>query len=88
MAELLQQMVNSAEKAATAMAEHMASEEALLIAQLERHLPAPAQCAMVWSMLRSMPLRLLERVMPWVFGARERLGRTDSTRHELVAASL
>lgn len=47
---------------------HMAHEEQEVLPLLEAHLCAAEQRAMVWRTLRAMPLRLLERVMPWVAG--------------------
>ena len=47
---------------------HMAHEEEEVLPLLEAHLCAAEQRAMVWRTLRAMPLRLLERVMPWVAG--------------------
>ena len=46
----------------------MAHEEQEVLPLLEAHLCAAEQRAMVWRTLRAMPLRLLERVMPWVAG--------------------
>lgn len=66
--QLLQQMVHTAERACGAISAHMAHEEAEVLAGLELSLPPAEQCTMVWHMLCAMPLRLLERVMPWVFG--------------------
>jgi zinc finger-like protein len=48
------------------IARHMAREESQVFPLLERHLCATQQRAMVWRTLRAMPLRLLERLMPWV----------------------
>lgn len=48
---------------------HMAHEEQEVLPLLEAHLCAAEQRAMVWRTLRAMPLRLLERVMPWVAGS-------------------
>jgi len=36
---------------------------------LEERLGHAEQCSMVWETLKEMPLRLLERVMPWLAGA-------------------
>ncbi len=45
---------------------HMAREETEVFPLLERHLCVSQQRAMVWRTLSAMPLRLLERVLPWV----------------------
>ena len=52
----------------SSIANHMAREEADVFPLLARHLCATQQRVMVWRTLRAMPLRLLERVMPWVTG--------------------
>ena len=39
---------------------------------LMRSLCMAQQRQMVWAILRAMPLRLLERVMPWVAGEERR----------------
>ena len=39
---------------------------------LEEKLGHAEQRSMVWHTLRAMPLRLLERVMPWLAGTRPR----------------
>ena len=36
---------------------------------LEQHMEVAQQRLIVWHTLRAMPLRLLERVMPWLAGA-------------------
>lgn len=46
----------------------MAREEADVFPLLSLYLCATQQRVMVWRTLRAMPLRLLERVMPWVTG--------------------
>ena len=53
---------------AKAMGRHMAREESEVLPVLMRTLCAAEQRHMVWRILLAMPLRLLERVMPWVAG--------------------
>jgi zinc finger-like protein len=48
----------------------MAQEESEVLPVLMRSLCMAEQRDMVWRILRAMPLRLLERVMPWVAGGR------------------
>ena len=47
---------------------HMAREEADVLPLLEARLCTRQQRDMVWRTLRAMPLRLLERVLPWLAG--------------------
>ena len=47
---------------------HMAREESTVLPMLESCLCAAEQRAMVWRTLRAMPLRLLERMLPWLAG--------------------
>lgn len=49
---------------------HMAREEADVLPLLQERLCASQQRHMVWRTLCAMPLRLLERVLPWLAGAR------------------
>lgn len=65
---MLAQLCESAERVAATIAQHMQREEAEVFPLLEASLCAAQQRAMVWRTLRAMPLRLLERVMPWVTG--------------------
>lgn len=67
-AELVCQLSSVADSLAKAMHRHMAREEAEVLPVLMRTLCAAEQRHMVWRILRAMPLRLLERVMPWVAG--------------------
>jgi zinc finger-like protein len=48
----------------------MAREEAAVLPLLAAGLCTHEQRAMVWRTLRAMPLRLLERMLPWLAGAR------------------
>lgn len=63
-------LCSTADAVCHSMSRHMAHEEADVLPLLEKHLCAAEQRAMVWRTLRGMPLRLLERVMPWVAGMR------------------
>lgn len=58
---------------AKAMGRHMAREESEVLPVLMRTLCPAEQRHMVWRILLAMPLRLLERVMPWVAGEGGRL---------------
>ncbi len=69
MAALLADIARCAEGLARAITRHMAREEAEVLPLLSRSLCFPEQRRMIWRILRAMPLRLLERVMPWVAGA-------------------
>jgi len=48
---------------------HMAREEADVLPLLEARLCTKQQRDMVWRTLQAMPLRLLERVLPWLAGS-------------------
>lgn len=67
--ELILELVRIADAVRGDTNKHMAHEEQEVLPLLEAHLCAAEQRAMVWRTLRAMPLRLLERVMPWVAGA-------------------
>ncbi|KAK9834239.1 hypothetical protein WJX84_003552, partial [Apatococcus fuscideae] len=67
-AELVGELVDSATAAHTAISDHMSREEVEVLPVLMKHLGAAEQRTMMWRSLRAMPLRLLERVMPWVAG--------------------
>jgi hypothetical protein len=54
----------------TAITCHMEREEADVLPLLQERLCASQQRDMVWRTLCAMPLRLLERVLPWLAGAR------------------
>ena len=66
--ELILELVRIADAVRGDTNKHMAHEEQEVLPLLEAHLCAAEQRAMVWRTLRAMPLRLLERVMPWVAG--------------------
>lgn len=65
---LTQDLSQVADKLARAMSRHMAREETEVLPPLMRSLCVAEQRHMVWRLVRAMPLRLLERVMPWVAG--------------------
>ena len=65
-----QELAHLVSKVISSIKLQMAHEEADVLPLLEKHLCAAEQRAMVWRTLRGMPLRLLERVMPWVAGMR------------------
>lgn len=66
--ELILKLVRIADAVRGDTNKHMAHEEQEVLPLLEANLCAAEQRAMVWRTLRAMPLRLLERVMPWVAG--------------------
>jgi zinc finger-like protein len=65
---LTQDLSQVADRLARAMSRHMAREETEVLPPLMRSLCLAEQRHMVWRLVRAMPLRLLERVMPWVAG--------------------
>jgi len=65
---MLEQLYCTARQVCSSIKAHMAREEADVFPLLGRYLCATQQRVMVWRTLRAMPLRLLERVMPWVTG--------------------
>ena len=67
-AGLTAELAAAAGAAAAAISEHMTREEAAVLPLLTRGLCRREQRAMVWRTLRAMPLRLLERVLPWLAG--------------------
>ena len=50
------------------LCKHMRREELEMLPLLQAHLCVAEQRSMVWRMLRAMPLRMLQRVMPVVAG--------------------
>ena len=68
MAGLLEELKLAAERTCKANDAHMAREESTVLPVLQESLCAAEQRAMVWRTLRAMPLRLLERVLPWLAG--------------------
>lgn len=97
-ASALARLVATAERVCAALRGHMAHEEASVLPLLAARLPLPRQRRLVWDTLRAMPLRLLERVMPWLvakLSARDagqllatmRLGapRSDATLVQLLS---
>lgn len=65
---MLERLCSIAERVCASMAAHMRREEAELFPLLERRLCHAQQRSLLWRTLRAMPLRLLERVMPWIVG--------------------
>ena len=65
---MLGRLCSIAERVCASMAAHMRREEAELFPLLERRLCHAQQRSLLWRTLRAMPLRLLERVMPWIVG--------------------
>ncbi|EFN52596.1 hypothetical protein CHLNCDRAFT_138627 [Chlorella variabilis] len=95
-AALVCQLSEVADSLAKTMHRHMAREEAEVLPILTRSVCMAQQRHMVWRILRAMPLRLLERVMPWVAGrlreedVREWLAniRSAAPRHEAPLVEL
>ena len=67
-AGLLEELKLAAERMCRANDAHMAREESSVLPVLQASLCAAEQRAMVWRTLRAMPLRLLERMLPWLAG--------------------
>ncbi|WIA41165.1 hypothetical protein OEZ86_004781 [Tetradesmus obliquus] len=63
---MLGQLVGTARKVCAAISTHMQREEAEVLPLLAAALSPEQQRGMVWHTLRAMPLRLLERVLPWL----------------------
>ena len=63
---LLAQLVEATEALCVAMRGHIEREEAELLPALRTWLGRSAKQQIVWGSLQTMPLRLLERVMPWL----------------------
>jgi iron-sulfur cluster repair protein YtfE (RIC family) len=82
-AGMLGQLVHALRRVCSVISAHMRREEADVLPLLAAALPAETQREMVWRTLRAMPLRLLERVMPWLvakLSAAEAEGLTSSLR--------
>ena len=62
----MQELVALANDVAAAMKAHLAREEQDVLPALRKHLTRGEKHAMVWKSLQALPLRLLERIMPWV----------------------
>ncbi|GIL78726.1 hypothetical protein Vretimale_373 [Volvox reticuliferus] len=65
-ASMLEKLCCSAEAVHTSIQHHMQREETDVFPLLEAHLCEAQQRVLVYRTIRAMPLRLLERVMPWV----------------------
>lgn len=65
-AELVEDLADVAHKLSRAMGRHMTREETEVFPVLMKTLCHAEQRHMIWRILCAMPLRLLERVMPWV----------------------
>ena len=69
MAGLLADLCSAVDATRRAITCHMEREEADVLPLLQARLCASQQRDMVWRTLCAMPLRLLERVLPWLAGA-------------------
>ncbi|EFJ48814.1 hypothetical protein VOLCADRAFT_60154 [Volvox carteri f. nagariensis] len=65
-ASMLEKLCCSAEAVHASIQHHMQREETDVFPLLEMHLCEAQQRMLVYRTIRAMPLRLLERVMPWV----------------------
>ncbi|GAX84312.1 hypothetical protein CEUSTIGMA_g11734.t1 [Chlamydomonas eustigma] len=65
-AGMLERLYDISERVCGSMEEHMRREEVELFPLLEKNLCEAQQCSILWMTLRAMPLRLLEKVMPWI----------------------
>ena len=74
--ELLDEVITCAEAMRENLGSHMLREEQEIIPLLQEKLGSVEQCLIVWQMLTMMPLRLLERVMPWMSSATRVVGHT------------
>ncbi len=63
---MLEKLCTSAEAVHTSTRYHMEREETDVFPLLEAHLCEQQQRMLLYRTIRAMPLRLLERVMPWV----------------------
>lgn len=75
--KLLEQVVVSAEAMRENLGLHMTREETEVFPILQEKLGSGEQCLIVWQTLQMMPLRLLERVMPWISSLECLVGSCD-----------
>jgi len=66
--QMLERLCDIAARVCSSMSDHMRREELELFPLLEKELCHTQQRALLWRTLRAMPLRLLEKVMPWIVG--------------------
>ena len=66
LSKLMGELAVTAEKLSKSMNEHMAEEESEAFPMLMKILCPVEQRRMVWKLVQAMPLRLLERFMPWI----------------------
>lgn len=85
---LTQDLSQVADKLARALSRHMAREESEVLPPLMSSLCLAEQRHMVWRLVQAMPLRLLERVMPWVAGKLREEDVKDWLRNIQRAASV
>ena len=64
--EVMHEVMTCAEAMRENLGSHMLREEQEIIPLLQQKLGSVDQCLIVWQTLTVMPLRLLERVMPWM----------------------
>lgn len=63
---LLQELEATAHEVAAATKAHLDREERELLPALRLHLCTGEKQALVWKSLQALPLRILERIMPWI----------------------
>ena len=66
LSNLMGELAGTAEKLSKSMSEHMAQEENDVFPMLMKILCPVEQRRVVWKLVQAMPLRLLERFMPWI----------------------
>ena len=67
--QLTQELSAAVDMVRGTLCKHMLREELEVLPLLQAHLCDAEQRSMVWRMLRAMPLRLLQQVMPVIAGA-------------------
>jgi zinc finger-like protein len=68
LSNLMRELSGTAEKLSRSMHAHMAEEESDVFPMLMKSLCPVEQRLVVWKIVQAMPLRLLERFMPWISG--------------------
>jgi zinc finger protein-like protein len=62
----VQELVVLANDVSAAMKAHLAKEEQDVLPALRKQLSRAEKHTVVWKSLQALPLRLLERILPWV----------------------
>lgn len=66
LSELIGELADVSQKMSKSMHAHMSREEREVFPVLMKHLRLSEQRYIVWELVQAMPLRLLERFMPWI----------------------